>query len=124
MNKTINLICIGCPMGCPLTVLMQGDTVVSVAGNTCKRGDDYARREVVSPMRVFSTTLPVLGGSRPTVPVKTAGEVPKPMVLLCVRALQGITLNAPVRAGDVVVQNLLNTGVDIIAVADVENKIQ
>jgi len=119
MSKTRNLICIGCPMGCQLTVTMQEGSVTSVAGNTCKRGDDYARREVISPTRVFSTTLPVLGGNRPTVPVKTAGEVPKPMVLQCARALHGITLNAPVAAGDVVVCNILGTGVDIIAVADV-----
>lgn len=119
MSETRNLICIGCPMGCQLTVTMQDGSVTSVAGNTCKRGDDYARREVISPTRVFSTTLPVLGGSRPTVPVKTAGEVPKPMVLQCARALRGITLNAPVAAGDVVVTNILGTGVDIIAVADV-----
>ena len=93
MNETRNLICIGCPMGCQLTVTMQDGSVTAVAGNTCKRGDDYARREVISPTRVFSTTLPVEGGNRPTVPVKTAGEV--------------------------VVRNILDTGVDIIAVADV-----
>lgn len=119
MNETRNLTCIGCPMGCQLTVTMQDGNVTSVAGHTCKRGDDYARREVTSPTRVFSTTLPVEGGNRPTVPVKTAGEVPKPMVLPCARALQGITLKAPVSTGDVVVRNILDTGVDIIAVADV-----
>ena len=118
MNETKNLICIGCPMGCQPTVAMQDGSVTSVAGNTCKRGDEYARREVISPTRVFSTTLPVAGGNRPTVPVKTAGEVPKPMVLACARALRGITLKAPVSAGDVVVRNVLDTGVDIIAVAD------
>ena len=119
MSEARNLICIGCPMGCALTVTMQNGDVIAVEGNTCKRGDDYARREVVSPMRVFSTTLPVLGGNRPTVPVKTSGEVPKPMVLKCARALQGITLNAPVSTGDIIVSNILDTGVDIIAVADV-----
>ena len=119
MMETRNLVCIGCPMGCTLTVTMQNGAVTAVEGNTCKRGDDYARREVISPMRVFSTTLPVEGGNRPTVPVKTAGEVPKPMVLACARALQGITLKAPLSAGDVVVSNILDTGVDIIAVADV-----
>ena len=119
MSESRNLICIGCPLGCTLTVTLDDGTVNSVEGNTCKRGDEYARREVISPTRVFSTTLPVLNGNRPTVPVKTAGEVPKTMVLSCARALQGITLSAPVSAGDVVVSNILNTGVDIIAVADV-----
>lgn len=121
MTEIRNLICIGCPMGCPLNVTMQDGTVTAVEGNTCKRGDEYARREVISPTRVFSTTLPVVNGSRPTVPVKTAGEVPKAMVLECARSLRGITLTAPVSAGDILVTNLLDTGVDIIAVADVES---
>ncbi len=119
MSETRNLICIGCPMGCALTVTMQDGSVTTVEGNTCKRGDDYARREVTSPTRVLTTTVPVHGGNRPTVPVKTAGEVPKPLVLECARALCGITLNAPVAAGDIVFHNILGTGVDIIAVADV-----
>lgn len=120
MTETKNLICIGCPMGCALTVTMQDGAVTGVEGNTCKRGDDYARREVIAPTRVFSTTLPVQNGSRPTVPVKTAGEVPKAMVLECARALHGIILKAPLSAGDVVVSNLLNTGVNIVAVVDID----
>lgn len=119
MSETRNLICIGCPMGCTLTVTLLDGTVTAVEGNTCKRGDDYARREVTSPTRVLTTTVPVYGGSRPTVPVKTAGEVPKPLVLECARALRGIALNAPVAAGDIVLRNILGTDVNVIAVADV-----
>ncbi len=119
MMEKRNLICIGCPMGCALTVTMQDGAVTAVEGNTCKRGDDYARREVVAPTRVLTTTIPVVGGTRPTVPVKTAGEVPKGLVIDCVRSLHGIKLAAPVAAGDVVCRNILGTGVDIVAVADV-----
>ena len=117
--ETRNLICIGCPMGCALTVTMQDGTVTAVEGNTCKRGDDYARREVTAPTRVLTTTLPVVRGTRPTVPVKTAGEIPKHLVMDCAKALRGIELSAPVAAGDVVCRNILGTGVDIVAVADV-----
>ena len=46
------LTCIGCPMGCPLTVVMNGKEVVGVTGNTCKRGDVYARKEVTNPTRI------------------------------------------------------------------------
>jgi len=51
--ETINLTCIGCPMGCPLTVTMENGEVKDVTGNTCKRGDDYARKEVTNPTRVL-----------------------------------------------------------------------
>lgn len=119
MNEVRNLICIGCPMGCALTVNMCDGAVTSVDGNTCKRGDDYARREVISPTRVLTTTVPVSAGARPTVPVKSNGEIPKPMVLDCARALRDISVTAPVTAGEIVLSNILGTGIDIIAVADV-----
>lgn len=119
MTEKRELICIGCPMGCPMTVTLESGSVVSVEGNTCKRGDDYARREVIAPTRILTTTVSVSGGERATVPVKTAGEVPKALLLDCARALRNVTLAAPIHAGDIVVCNLLDTGVDVIAVRDV-----
>ena len=122
MSETRHLICIGCPMGCPLSVELEGREVRSVSGNTCKRGDAYARREVVDPTRVFTTTIPVQGGVRPTVPVKTAGEVPKALLLDCVRAVRSLRAVAPLKAGQVVCRDLMGTGVPLIAVKDVEAK--
>ena len=118
MSETRILTCIGCPMGCRLTVTLEGKSVTSVTGNTCRRGEDYARREVTAPARVLTTTVPVVGGVRPRVPVKTAGEVPKTMVLACARALANVEVAAPVCAGDVVCRDILGTGVDVIAVRD------
>lgn len=119
MTEKRELICIGCPMGCPMIVTLEGGTVQSVEGNTCKRGDDYARREVIAPMRMLTTTLPVLGGDRATVVVKTNGEVPKALLLDCARALRDVKVTAPVKFGEVVVKNILDTGVDVIAVKEV-----
>ena len=64
------LICIGCPLGCPLTVKMDGDQI-EVSGNTCKRGDDYARKEVLSPTRIVTSSVHVTGGAIEMVSVKT-----------------------------------------------------
>ena len=61
--KEKNLICIGCPMGCPLTVSMEQGQVIRVTGNTCKRGDIYARKEVTDPTRIVTTTVKVTGGT-------------------------------------------------------------
>ena len=52
-----NLTCIGCPMGCLMTVEMENGEVVSVTGNTCKRGDDYARKEVTHPTRIVTSSV-------------------------------------------------------------------
>ena len=122
MREIRNLICIGCPMGCPLAVTLEDGAVIGVAGNTCKRGDAYARREVVNPTRVLTTTIPVVGGSHATVPVKTDGEVPKALLLDCVRAVRSLCVSAPLKAGQVVCPDLMGTGVPLIAVKDVEAK--
>ena len=109
------LICIGCPLGCNLTVEMDGGQVVSVNGNTCKRGDDYARKELTDPRRIVTSTVPVAGGNRPVVSVKTASDIPKGKIRECLCALKGVTLTAPVQIGDVIVENVADTGVDVIA---------
>ena len=71
------LTCIGCPLGCPVTVSMEGGQVLKVDGNTCRRGDDYARKEVTNPTRIVTSTVTVEGGKDVTVPVKTRTDVPK-----------------------------------------------
>lgn len=109
------LICIGCPLGCNLTVEMDGGQVVSVSGNTCKRGDDYARKELTDPRRIVTSTVPVAGGNLPVVSVKTATDIPKNKIRECLLALKGVTLTAPVQIGDVIVENVADTGVDVIA---------
>ena len=119
MKETKRLICIGCPMGCPLAVAVEDGVVLSVTGNTCKRGDAYARREVTAPTRILTSTLPVSGGDRPTVPVKTAGEVPTAQLIDCAKALRGLTVPAPVAAGQILCRDLCGTGVDLIATRSV-----
>ena len=68
------LTCIGCPMGCPLTVVMNGEEVVSVTGNTCKRGDVYARKEVTNPTRIVTSTVRVSGRNSTTRPMVLRSE--------------------------------------------------
>ncbi len=84
------LICIGCPMGCPVTVQMNGTQVISVSGNTCPRGDAYARKEVTNPTRIVTSTVKVEGGSVGMVSVKTKEDIPKDKIFDCVRALKDI----------------------------------
>lgn len=90
------LICIGCPMGCQLTAEVENGAVTSVTGNTCPRGDAYARRECVARVR-------------------TSGEIPKALVFDVARALRTVKVQAPIAIGDVVLQNVCGTGVDVVA---------
>ena len=115
------LICIGCPLGCNLTVEMDGGQVVSVNGNTCKRGDDYARKELTDPRRIVTSTVPVAGGNLPVVSVKTASDIPKGKIRECLCALKGVTRTAPVQIGDVIVENVADTGVDVVATKSISD---
>lgn len=113
------LTCISCPMGCPLTVVMRDGEVVSVSGNTCKRGDVYARKEVTNPTRIVTTTVRVTGGSADMVSVKTKEDIPKGKIFDCVEALKDVTVQAPVRIGDVIIADVAGTGVAIVATKNV-----
>lgn len=113
------LICIGCPMGCPLTVELEGGEVISVTGHTCKRGDVYARKEVTNPTRIVTSTVKVLEGKADMVSVKTREDIPKGKIFDCVRALKDVTVKAPVHIGDVIVLDIAGTGVDMVATKQV-----
>lgn len=117
--NTVNLICIGCPLGCPLTVEMEGSEVKTVSGNTCPRGDAYARKEMTNPTRIVTSTVRVAGGRLAMVSVKTASDIPKGKIFDCVKALKDVEVKAPVKIGDVIVENVAGTGVNIIATKNV-----
>ena len=85
---TRELICIGCPMGCPLIVTMEAGEVISVTGNTCKRGDVYARKEVTNPTRIVTSTVRVFGGDADMVSVKTKEDIPKGKIFECVKSTE------------------------------------
>ena len=117
--NTVNLICIGCPLGCPLTVEMEGSEVKAVSGNTCPRGDAYARKEMTNPTRIVTSTVRVAGGRLAMVSVKTASDIPKGKIFDCVKALKDVEVKAPVKIGDVIMENVAGTGVNIIATKNV-----
>ena len=113
------LTCICCPMGCQITVETNGDEIISVSGNTCKRGDTYAHKEITAPSRTVTTTVRVAGGAAPVVSVKTRSDIPKGQIFACIRCLKDVTVEAPVRIGDVILSDVAGTGVDIVATKNV-----
>jgi CxxC motif-containing protein len=116
---TKELICICCPQGCRLTVSDESGEL-TVTGNTCKRGIEYGKTEATAPTRVITTTVAVTGSSWCRLPVKTAGGVPKSKIFDCMDAINQVTVQAPVHTGDVVLSNILGTGVDVVAARTIE----
>ena len=119
--ETRELICIGCPLGCPLTVTVDNNEVTSVTGNTCPRGDAYARKEVTNPTRIVTSTVRVSGGVSPMVSCKTASDIPKGKIFEVTECLKEVCVNAPVTIGDVVYANVAGTGVDVIATKNIDS---
>lgn len=112
------LTCIGCPLGCSLTVTMNGEQIL-VSGNTCPRGEVYARKEVTDPTRIVTSSVCVTGGTIPRASVKTAGDIPKGKIFDCMEEIRKATVQAPVRIGDVVIENCAGTGVAVIITKNV-----
>ena len=123
--EKLSLTCIICPMGCSMEVEVETNAsgqkkVLSVKDNGCKRGEQYTAKEVQNPTRTLTTTIKVEGGELPLVPVKTAGEVPKASLLQCMEVVRRASCKAPVKRGDVLIYDLLGTGVNVVACADIK----
>lgn len=116
-------ICIRCPRGCEVTTSVDGlGNITEIKGNFCKLGEEYVRTELKDPRRIVTSTVKVSGGRKPLVPVWTDAPVPKDKIIDIAKALRAVELRAPVNAGQVVLENTLGTGVNIVASGDVARK--
>ena len=113
--ENIELTCINCPMGCRITVALEGNEILSVTGNTCKRGEVYARNEVTSPVRIVTTTIKVKDGVADRVSCKTKAPVPKSKIFEVMAAIDKAECTAPVKIGDVLIEDCAGTGIPVVA---------
>lgn len=125
VTETLQFNCTTCPSECLLTVEVERDVngsvaaIHSVTGNRCPRGDKFAHQELTCPMRVLTTTVAVSGGDEALPPVRTAEAIPLALHAQAMNLLRGAVVDAPIRMGDIVLPNLLNTGIDLIASMDI-----
>jgi len=118
MAENSEIICVACPKGCPLLVKHDHKDVIEVIGAGCQRGKDYAICELQDPRRMVASTVKVSGGLHPLVPVYTRQGFPKPLIPQLAQKLREIEVPAPVKINQVVLQDALGTGIDIIASRD------
>ena len=124
--ETLQLNCTTCPSECLLTVEVERSAdgsvveVRSVAGNSCPRGDKFAHQELTCPMRVLTTTVAVSGGDEALLPVRTAEAIPLELHAQAMDLIRGLVVDAPIRMSDIVLEDLLNTGIDLIASMDID----
>lgn len=130
MNRTLT--CILCPNGCELqvayeTVMEAGSAgestnLLSVSGNKCPRGEEYARQEIINPMRNIASSVALAGGTMPLVSVRLTGPIPKAKIMDVMEVIRTTSAQAPVRIGDVIIRDVLGLGVDVIATRSVGSK--
>jgi len=108
------MICIVCPISCALTVT-QIEEEILVEGNRCKRGKVFGEQEFINPLRMLTSTIAIKGARLPRLPVVSSGELPINRMKEFLQVLYGVRLQAPVKKGDIVVADILGTGVDILA---------
>lgn len=113
-----SLTCIVCPIGCQLNVTLEDGVVTEVTGNTCPRGKQYAIDECTNPVRTITTTARTSNGG--VIPVKTANPIPKDLMFDCMKAIDKAVVTLPAQIGDVVIKNLLGTGVDVVVTANMK----
>lgn len=119
MSEIRDIICIQCPMACRIQLRIGSDgTVEEVTGFQCKEGKNYAPQEYRSPQRVLTTTVKTTSGKRPVLPVRSKEPIPKGKLFDCMRHIDDVKVQPPLKMGDVVVKNILNTGIDILCTDD------
>ena len=115
----MELICICCPLGCRVNIERNGDDF-TVTGNTCPRGRDYAISELTAPVRMVTSSVPVVGSVDKTVSVKTDKPIAKELIFKALETLKGVVVTAPIKEGAIIVSNVLNTGVNFVATREIE----
>ena len=118
---TATYLCIGCPLGCRLE-LDEDDAgeIVEIRGASCRKGERYAAQEHTDPRRILTTTVAIDGARWPRLPVKTLEPIPRDQVAEAARELAALSITAPIRLGEVVVDDVLGTGIAVVATRDMD----
>ena len=114
--------CIICPNGCQISVEYEGTNIKNIKGDECPKGKDYVKNEITNPLRVFTGSVLVENGDFSLVSVKTSVPIPKKYLKKIGEITRRIKVDAPVEIGKVVVPNLLDNNIDLIATRKIKKK--
>lgn len=108
------LTCINCPLGCTVSVTVEDGEITNISGNSCKRGEVYARNELSNPVRVVTSTARVDGAEEYLVSVKTENPIPKGKIMEVMKEINKVHIAAPVAIGDIIIEDVADTGIGVI----------
>lgn len=119
MTKEEMIICVGCPLGCEVKLTLNDKNEVTVVeDNKCKEGKKYTVEEFTNPVRTLTATVLAQGSPQPLLPVRTSKPILKTLLAQSMSIIAKTRVNPPIKIGDVIVPNLLDTGVDVVASSD------
>jgi len=121
---TKRYVCIICPNSCEIEVEYSEDKINRISGNMCEKGEEYVKKEILCPERGLTTTIKVKNGSLPLVSVKTSKAIPKEMMMKVMDEISNVEVEAPIKIGNVIIKNVLNTEADIIATKNINKKVK
>lgn len=107
--------CIICPNSCDIEAETNGNSILSIDGNKCPKGNEYVESEIKNPLRNFATSVSVSGGDFPVCSVRLTKPIPKSRIFDAVNEIKKIRASAPIKVGQKLLENLLDLGADVIA---------
>ncbi|MBR2066661.1 MAG: DUF1667 domain-containing protein [Solobacterium sp.] len=118
----MELTCIVCPRGCTINYEIENGEAVHITGNACPRGKAYTETEIKAPTRMITSTIPIQGASMHQLPVITSAPIPKQDIFKVMDEIHHTNAKAPVKVGDILIPNVANTGIDILAARSMDKK--
>ena len=120
MSEVRRFICIVCPRGCEIRAEIQKGKIIKITGNQCVKGIDYVKQEIEEAKRIVISVVKVKNGDFPTVSVKTNKPVPKKLIPTVMKKLAGTEVKAPIKMGQIIIKNVADTRVHIVATRPVK----
>ncbi|MFD3158579.1 DUF1667 domain-containing protein [Haloimpatiens sp. FM7330] len=115
--------CIGCPNSCKITI-KELDGKLIIEGNKCKKGREFAINEIKNPKRSLCTTVKTIFENFPRISVRTNGEIPKELISRAMEIINKIVIHKPVNCGEIIIENILDTQIDVIATEDLQQLLE
>ena len=121
MKISNNVTCILCPAGCKIFIEIEDGICINIEGNKCKKGIEYGINETLYQKRIVTSSILIINGIWPLVSVRTSDPIPKEKIFEILDIIKKTNIYAPVKSGDIIIQDIANTGVNIIATRTVNN---
>ncbi len=114
------LICVICPVGCEVSATLEDGELKDINGYRCAQGEEYAREEFTSPSRILTATVWIKGSRVSQLPVRSNRPLPRPKLEEVMALLAREKLEVPIKEGQIIIENILGTGADIVSSRDLE----